>query len=140
MAGETDLTILLQSMNPILQDGEYVFCSIEHQDLDWTALEPIGFFREEEGMTLILRREQAEQAGLSYQSVFCMITLSVHSSLEAVGFIAAIATKLTEKGISTNPVSGYYHDHLFIPIARSIEAVELLQELANGKHLSDGLP
>lgn len=57
MSGETDLAVLLKSMNPILQDGEYVFCSISHQNRDWGKLDPICFFREDEGLTLVLRRE-----------------------------------------------------------------------------------
>jgi uncharacterized protein len=40
-----------------------------------------------------------------------MITPNVHSSLEAVGFIfARVASKLAERGIGANPVSGFFHD------------------------------
>lgn len=59
-----------------------------------------------------------------------MITLNVHSSLEAVGFMAVIATKLAEKGMGVNPVSGYYHDHLFVPVGREEEALRTLQKLS----------
>jgi hypothetical protein len=38
-----------------------------------------------------------------------------HSSLEAVGLIATIVTKLAADGVSTNVVSGYFHDHIFVP-------------------------
>ncbi|MBD2233047.1 ACT domain-containing protein [Phormidium tenue] len=127
MPGETNLTRLLSSMQPTLREGEYVFCtlpSLNGQDLD-----PLGFFREEEGMTLILPRHQAEAAGLPYSAVFAMITLSVHSSLEAVGFLAAIATRLASHGISVNPVSAFYHDHLFVPVAQAETAIALLHEL-----------
>lgn len=80
-------------------------------------------------MTLILPRHQAEAAGLPYSAVFAMITLSVHSSLEAVGFLAAIATRLASHGISVNPVSAFYHDHLFVPVAQAETAIALLHEL-----------
>jgi hypothetical protein len=130
MSGETDLNILLQSMQPILHEEEYIFCSIKNQEYHYSDLTPIGQFREKEGLTLILTREQADSTGLAYTSVFCMITLSIHSSLEAIGFLATITGKLAEHFISVNPVSAYYHDHLFIPSSHAHKAMELLQELA----------
>jgi uncharacterized protein len=124
MTGEVNLDILLRSLEPTLRKGEFVFCTIDDRDRSYLSLDPVGIFREDEGITLILTRDRAEAAGLSYTSVFAMITLSVHSSLEAVGFIAAIAGKLAERGISVNPVSAYYHDHLFVPVARVTEVME----------------
>jgi hypothetical protein len=51
---------------------------------------PILTFRERAGTTLVVRREEAERLGLAYQFASRLITLTVHSSLEAVGFLAAI--------------------------------------------------
>jgi len=59
-----------------------------------------------------------------------MITLNVHSSLEAVGFIAFVAGKLSEKGIGTNPVSGFFHDHVLVGAGREAEAMECLEGIA----------
>jgi len=126
-SGETNLSVLLKSMQPILRKGEYVFCTVNNLS-DFMELNPIGFFKEDEGITLILLRDSADRAELLYNSVFRMITLSVHSSLEAVGFIAAIASKPSEHNISVNPISGYYHDHLFVPAVQSDKAIELLKE------------
>lgn len=126
MIGETNLSTLLQSMQPILCKGEYVFCSVSHQDSRYANVDPVCLFKEDEGLTLILDREQADAAALSYSAIFCMITLSVHSSLEAVGFLAAITGQLAEHGISVNPISAYYHDHLFVPASRANEAMQLL--------------
>ena len=128
MSGETNLNALLQSMQPILYPGEYVFCSIS--DRNYSHLDPIGIFKENEGITLILERKKADTANLPYTSIFCMITLSIHSSLEAVGFLAAITNKLAEHNISVNPVSAYYHDHLFVPVSRAREAITLLKEFS----------
>lgn len=75
MAGETDLTVLLRAMQPVLFKGEYVFCSIDYQRTNWLELNPVSFFREEKGLTLILLRERADNAALPYTSVFRMITL-----------------------------------------------------------------
>lgn len=133
-AGETNLSVLLTTMQPTLQAGEYVFCSVApgfSQTEPYAKLTPIGLFREAEGLTLILERTEAEAAALLYSAVFRMITLSVHSSLEAVGFLAAITGKLAEQGISVNPVSAYYHDHLFVPAARASQVMDLLQTFAN---------
>nr|WP_281404536.1 ACT domain-containing protein [Pyxidicoccus fallax] len=56
--------------------------------------------------------------------------MSVHSSLEAVGFIAAVSTRLAAHGIGVNPVAAYFHDHLFVPSARATEALALLESFA----------
>lgn len=68
--------------------------------------------------------------GLEYVFECRMITLNVHSSLEAVGFMAVVATRLAEKGMGVNPVSGWWHDHLFVPVGREVEAIEVLRSLA----------
>lgn len=132
MAGETNLSTLLTTMQPVLHPGDYVFCSLPHAGGYDPSLEPIGYFKEEEGLTLILPRPQADAAGLSYGAILALITLTVHSSLEAVGFLAAIATQLASHGISVNPVSAFYHDHLFVPAAQAEAAMALLQAFSQG--------
>ena len=86
-------------------------------------------FREASGLTLILDEERASQAGLASTFRCRMITLEVHSSLEAVGFLARIAAALAEVGIGMNPVAAYHHDHLFVPVARAEEALGVLLAL-----------
>jgi hypothetical protein len=56
-----------------------------------------------------------------------MMTLTVHSSLEAVGFLAAITARLAEAGISVNAISAFCHDHLFVPEDRADEALARLE-------------
>ncbi|MEM7759010.1 MAG: ACT domain-containing protein [Cyanobacteria bacterium P01_A01_bin.40] len=130
MSGETKIEILLRTMQPLLSPEEYVFCSRPSQDFKNLDLNPVGIFREKEGLTLILTKQEADSHKLAYSAIFSMITLEVHSSLEAVGFIAAIASKLAQHNISVNPVSAYYHDHLFIPVACTQDAMNLLQEFS----------
>jgi hypothetical protein len=134
MPGERDLRVLLKSMRPVLKAGEFVFCTAPDLPDGLSAHEALGLFREEEGLTLILPRERADAAGLPYTAVFRMVTLSVHSSLEAVGFLAAITRHLADHGLSVNAVSAYYHDHLFVPAARAGEVIHLLQELSEQEH------
>ena len=132
MSGETNLEVLLKSMKPVLRGGEFVFLTTRRSLLEAVPLEPLGLFHEEEGLTLILPREKADAAGLPYSAVFRMLTLSVHSSLEAVGFLAAITNRLAARGISVNPVSAYFHDHLFVPSARAEESLSVLAGFARG--------
>jgi hypothetical protein len=87
-------------------------------------------FREAEGTTIITTQESAATYGIEYTFPCKMITLNVHSSLEAVGFMAVISAKLSEKGIGVNPVSGYYHDHCFVPLGKEDQAMKVLEELA----------
>ena len=88
-------------------------------------LHPVGMFQEKEGITVILPREQADGLSLPYSLACAWITLTVHSSLEAVGLTAAISQALAEANISCNVVAAYYHDHLFIPIADADRAMEV---------------
>lgn len=131
MAGETNLAILLQSMQPKLLDKEYVFTCIEGGRYgDLAELNPIAMFSEEEGMTLVLERHTAEAAGIAIDAVFKCITLTVHSSLDAVGLTAAFSNKLGEHGISANVIAGFYHDHIFVQSHKAKQAVAALQEFS----------
>lgn len=88
-------------------------------------------FHEKEGTTLITTFTSAEENNIVDYAFPCkMITCNVHSSLKAVGFMAAITEKLTGLGIGVNPVSGFFHDHLFVPLGREHEAVAVLEEMA----------
>ncbi|MCT4499733.1 MULTISPECIES: ACT domain-containing protein [Pseudomonas] len=129
MAGETALATLLRSMSPHLNDGDYVFCTLPDHDIP-AGCEVIGSFREQEGLTLILERQQAEHAGLAFDYVAAWITLNVHSALEAVGLTAAFASALGKAGISCNVIAGYYHDHLFVGRADAERAMHVLRQLA----------
>ncbi|MEM7768950.1 MAG: ACT domain-containing protein [Cyanobacteria bacterium P01_E01_bin.6] len=131
MPGELDLATLLSSMTPMLRNGEFVFCTVPPAQVMQLQLDPICQFLEDEGVTLIVSREDADRCGLPYDYVARMVTLSVHSSLSAVGFLAAIATHLANAGISVNPVSAYYHDHLFIPSDRAEDTMAILNRLSS---------
>ena len=131
MTGEKILETLLKLMSPELIDGEYVFCAFKNARYgDHAYLEPLASFREVEGLTLVVPKVTADEHGLSYESVFRCITLTVHSSLDAVGLTAAISTKLAEHGISANVVAAYCHDHIFVPAEFSELAMSALSDLA----------
>ena len=109
-------------MNPKMRDGAFIFLTDQKFDYD-IQKEAIMFFKETEGITAIVREETARE---SDQPRWAMITLMVHSDLSAVGFLAAITDKLAKHGISVNPVSAFYHDHLFVPWEKRNEAMQLL--------------
>jgi hypothetical protein len=133
MSGETSLNVLLRSMSPALNPGEYVFASVP-EGSDLQRVQVIGSFREREGLTVIIERQEAELLGLACGYVMAWITLNVHSSLEAVGLTAAFATALGEAGISCNVIAGFYHDHLFVGKDDAQKAMTVLRELAASAH------
>jgi len=128
MPGEIDLGKLLQGMKPELNEGEYVFCtvdSIQHAAM----LNPVCLFQEREAVTVILPKHQADDSALPYSVICAWITLTVHSSLEAVGLTAAVSQALTDANISCNVVAAYYHDHIFVPVRDAKQAIAVLLEL-----------
>ena len=128
MSGITDLALLLTSMSPKLMVGEFVFCTVQGEYEQYAQLNPLATFRESEGLTLVVNKEAAMAAGLTFEACFKQITLTVHSSLEAVGLTAAVAAKLTEFNISANVIAGYYHDHVFVPTDKAQLALTALAE------------
>lgn len=128
MAGETDLQKLLKNLNPELNAGEFVYCLVESKELA-ASLDPLCFFAEKEGVTAILPKSTADEKGLSYTTVCAWITLTVHSSLEAVGLTAAVSQALTEAGIPCNVVAAYHHDHLFVPVGDAMRTMDVLNQL-----------
>lgn len=130
MTGEKDLQILLSSMQPELHASEYVFCSLEPRAFSRLSISPLLVFREAEGVTLVLTVAQALEHDLPFEATWAWIELTVHSSLSAVGFLAAISRTLAQAGISLNVVSAYYHDHLFVPWVSRLLVMHLLQEMS----------
>lgn len=126
LSGEHDLKTLLRNMNPSLSREEFVFCSVD----DAHHLPALAIYREAEGTTLIMERSEADRRRM--KSVFpCRrITLNVHSSLDAVGFLSVVVQELSAASISTNVVSAYYHDHLFVASQDAERALAILKAMA----------
>lgn len=129
MAGEKNLNKLLQNLNPRLNPGNFVFCQVP-MDYDLGNEKTLAHFLEREGKTLVLEQAVADKLHLTYNVVWAWITLEVHSSLEAVGLTAAVATALTAKNISCNVIAAFYHDHLFIKESDAELALGVLRELS----------
>ncbi len=129
MAGEKDLKRLLKTMKPKLNAGDYVFCNVnDTRSLNINDI--VSLFKEEEGITIVIKKELADSLHLSYSFVAAWITLTVHSSLEAVGLTAAFSSALSIEGISCNVVAAFFHDHIFVDKKDAEKAIEILNKLS----------
>jgi hypothetical protein len=130
MAGEADLSKLLSSLAPVLDAREFAFCSVKAEAAEALVPEAWATVREAEGMTLILEASEARARGLPVEATWALVTLSVQSSLGAVGLLAAVSAALAAAGISVNAISAYYHDHLLVPWGERRRALSVLQRLS----------
>ena len=128
MSGESDLGTLLATTALVIANDIYVFATQASGQIA-DGLTPQMTFHEAEGLTLIITKAQADAFGMAYEYECRMITLTIHSSLAAVGFMAHISNLLAKAGISVNPVAGFYHDHLFVPVDKAQEAMQLLGKM-----------
>ena len=120
--GETDLQRLLAGLAPELAARPRTIRS-QAADASVSAA-TIMLFREDEGVTTVVEVDESTD-----EALWAQITLRIHSSLEAVGMMAAIAAALAARDIPCNAVSAYYHDHLFVPWSRRDDAIAALQAL-----------
>ena len=127
MSGVTDLEELIRSMRPEARDGEFVIATVPA--LHVVGLPAEAIIHEDEGPTVVLRREDADRFEIEYDFVAAWITLTVHSDLAAVGLTAAFSTALADAGISCNVLAGFHHDHLLVPADRRDDALEVLAAL-----------
>lgn len=128
MAGITKLKQLISEMEPVLNDGKYVFASVSDVKAiprDKTLCE----IKEREGVTVVMTQADADDFNITYQYVAAWITLNIHSALQAVGLTAAFSTALTDASISCNVIAGFYHDHIFIDYKDKDKAMNTLIEL-----------
>lgn len=128
MEGESNLEALIRSMRPRLRDGTFVFVAFGRDDVLPDHIRPVMSFAEEEGTTWIVEACEGVKGAFPCR----MITLDVHSALDAVGFLATVTTALAKEGISVNAVSAFFHDHLFVPLERADDALRILEETAAG--------
>ncbi len=126
MSGITDLRLLLDSLEPELDPEPWVYAVVDRSP---AGLEPFATVRETEGLTVVVTASEARRHGLEASTRQARITLTVHSSLEAVGMTAAFARALADRGLSCNVVAGYHHDHLLVPWDRRDEAVAALRAI-----------
>ena len=121
--GINALSELMATLQVTLQSGGWRF---ETGDVGLEPDEaPVMVFQEREGPTHILPANQLTPA----DNRWSWIEVSVHSDLNAVGFLAELARALAEVGIPCNAIAAYFHDHIFVPEHRAEEAITALRAL-----------
>lgn len=119
--GETDLKVLLATMEPVLFPEPYGFAVWQGA----LPFQPFATVAEEEGLTVV-----ALLALLGEGEPWARISRTVHSDLAAVGLTAAFAGALGREGISCNVIAGVHHDHLFVQWDRRADAMAALRALS----------
>jgi uncharacterized protein len=131
--GETDLRKLLAGLAPVLLPRPRTIRSLAPSVP--APADAIMLFREDEAITVIAESDIDFDHGngidAACETPWAQITLRIHSSLEAVGMMAAISAALARRGIPCNAVSAYFHDHLFVPWTRREDAITALAELSS---------
>jgi hypothetical protein len=105
-------------MAPRLIDRPYAFRTLEPGEVP--PGDAFALVREDEATTVVVQDDGGAWARIS---------LTVHSSLEAVGLTAAFARALAEAGISANVIAGWHHDHILVPWARRHDALAALERM-----------
>ncbi len=132
MAGETNLGRILAGMGVGRRDGVYVYATVAPGE-PLPDIPIAAVVSETEGTTIVLDRDVAVAAGIAWEFEAAWLSITVHTSLEAVGVTASVATALAMKGIPCNVLAGFHHDHLLVPIDRvddAIAAVDLVRQQA----------
>ncbi len=123
--GETDLKVMLATLRVERRPGVFVYVAMRQPPSE--LLEAChAMVMEGEMSSLVLPLDDANRAGLSGGLEMAWLSLTVQSSLEAVGLTAAVATTLSEEGIPCNVLAGYLHDHILVPVDRAGAAIQAL--------------
>jgi len=121
---------MISNMTPVLQPGHFVYISTQDPTLTATLTnDAVSTFREEEGLSMLVPVQSAQNAGLSVDLPMRCITLNVYSSLEGVGLTAAVAAALGAHNVPCNMVAACHHDHVFVPSDKCDQALRVLKSL-----------
>ena len=117
---------MLASLDVQRRPGVFTFVAVEVPTPGLLAAAH-GMVKEGTSTTLVLPVESAQRAGLPIVVEMAWLSLTVQSSLEAVGLTAAFAKILGDVGISCNVLAGYHHDHMLVPVEDADAAIAALR-------------
>ena len=130
MATVRDTRAMLAGMTPVLRQRNFVFCITNDAALaEQAQAAALSWFREDEGIAMILELEVAASLGFETSLPMNRIVLEVFSALDGVGLTAAVSTALAHDNIPCNMVSAYHHDNVFVPVAMADRAMHVLHLL-----------
>lgn len=129
---EADLSKLLASLSVIRRDGLWRFETIPPEQSSWADLVNLRavrdiamIFQETEGLTVITSAlDETPQ-----DNRWVWLELSVFSDLQAVGFLARVASALSAADVPCNAVAAFHHDHIFVPEAKAEAAIDAIEAL-----------
>jgi uncharacterized protein len=125
MSGKTDLATLLKSLRPVLDTEPFGYATVA----DTSGISNVfATVREAEGLTVVAPLTALQH--VPHQGPFARISLTVHSSLAAVGLTAALSAALAKRAISANVIAGYYHDHIFVAWNDRNNALQAILDLS----------
>jgi uncharacterized protein len=104
------VTARRRELLPELSDEPYVFAAAA-SPLPETAM--FAAILQDEGLTLVMTKADADRAQLEYSYVAARITLRVNPAVGEIGLTAAVSRVLADAGTSCNVIAGAAHDHLF---------------------------
>lgn len=123
--GETDLDKMLATLAVQRRPGVFTYVAVRVPTPGLLAAAD-AMVVEGELTTLVVPVEAAQRAGLPVAVRLAWLTVTVQSSLEAVGLTAAFSATLGELDIPCNVLAGYHHDHILVPVERADEAIDAL--------------
>lgn len=129
MGGQPDLAQLLSGLEPQLRPGGYVWTHVLDASAVPDQVHPVVTVIEDEALTLVCLRSEADAAGLAYDYAAAWITLEAHPPLDAAGLTATVAAALAGAGIACHVVAGLRYDHLFVPEEAGERALAVLRAL-----------
>ncbi|WP_047869022.1 ACT domain-containing protein [Nocardiopsis sp. RV163] len=127
MAGE--LERLLAGTRVRTRSGVYVFTTVPDRASLPEGVRPVATVVEDEALTVVCPRQEADAAGLPYDGAAAWITLEAPAGAREAALVAAVAAALTGAGLPCDVVSGFHHDHVFVPEEAEERAVAVLRAL-----------
>lgn len=132
---EADLSKLLATLSVTKREGLWRFETIAADQASWAELVNLRevrditmLFQEAEGLTVITgANEDTPQ-----DNRWVWLELSVFSDLQAVGFLAKVASALSDADVPCNAVAAYHHDHIFVPEHKAEAAIAAIEGLRSG--------
>lgn len=123
--GETDLAAMLATLSVQRRPGVFAYIAVQVPTPGLIAAAH-AVVKEGRLTTIVLPVDAAARAGQATDVQFAWLTLTVQSSLDAVGLTAVVSARLAAIGIPCNVLAGYHHDHLLVPVDRVDDAISVL--------------